>query len=57
MFEDAKFYSNLAEDSRSYGRAKCSECTMFLAVSRLDFDDDLLTAMENAEDYLIDPAA
>ena len=27
---------------------------MFLAISKLDFDDDLLAAMEHADDYLLD---
>ena len=54
MFDDARFYSKLAEDSRSYGRAKCSDCAMYLAISRLDFEDDLLAAIESADDYLID---
>ena len=60
MFDDSRFYNRLAENSRSYGRAKCSDSAMFLAISQLDFDDDLLTAMESEEDYLIEelqPAA
>ena len=57
MFDDARFYSKLAEDSRSYGKAKCSESAMYLAISRLDFEDDLLAAMENSEEYLIDTVA
>ncbi len=60
MFDDARFYNRLAEDSRSYGCAKCSDNAMFLAISRLDFDDDLLAAIDNADDYLIEdqlPAA
>ncbi|MBQ9679620.1 MAG: hypothetical protein IJV48_02925 [Ruminococcus sp.] len=54
MFDDARFYTKLAENSKSYGRAKCSDSTLFLAVSQLDFDDDLLTAMDREEEYLID---
>ena len=54
MFDDARFYSRLAEDSKSYGHAKCSDSTMFLAISRLEFEDDLLDTIENADDYLID---
>lgn len=54
MFDDARFYNRLAESTGSYGRAKCSDCAMFLAISQLDFDDDLLSAMDSAEDYLLD---
>lgn len=60
MFDDARFYNRLAENSRSYGRARCSDSAMFVAISQLDFDDDLLAAMESEEDYLIEelqPAA
>ena len=54
MFDDARFYCRLAENSKSYGKAKCSDSHMFLAISKLDFDDDLLDAMENADEYLLD---
>lgn len=54
MFDDARFYSRLAESSKSYGRAKCSDSAMYLAISQLDFDDDLLAAMEDADAYLLD---
>ena len=54
MFDDARFYNRLAEDSQSYGYAKCSDSAMFLAISRLEFDDDLLDVIENSDDYLID---
>ena len=27
---------------------------MFLSISKLDFEDDLLDAMDNADDYLLD---
>ncbi|WP_316608781.1 hypothetical protein [uncultured Ruminococcus sp.] len=60
MFDDAGFYNRLAENSRSYGRARCSDSAMFVAISQLDFDDDLLAAMESEEEYLIEelqPAA
>lgn len=60
MFDDARFYNRLAENSRSYGRARCSDSAMFVAISQLDFDDDLLAAMESEEEYLIEelqPAA
>ena len=54
MFDDARFYNRLAESSNSYGKAKCSDAPMFIAISALDFDDDLLDVMENAERYLLD---
>lgn len=54
MFEDARFYNRLAEDSASYGKASCDDSAMFLRISRLDFDDDLLAAMEDADSYLLD---
>ncbi len=54
MFDDARFYTRLAENSMSYGKAKCSDSAMFLKISKLDFDDDLLTAIDRAEDYLIE---
>ena len=54
MFDDARFYSRMAEDSRCYGRVKSDESHMFLMISALDFDDDLLNAMEHGDDYLID---
>ena len=53
MFDDARFYCRLAEDSKSYGKAKCNDSAMFLAISKLDFEDDLLDAMDNADDYLL----
>ena len=53
MFDDARFYNSLAESSQSYGKAKCSDSPMFIAISALDFDDDLLVAMEDADGYLI----
>ena len=49
MFDDARFYNRLAENTESYGRAKCSDSAMFLAISRLDFDDDLLSAMDDPD--------
>jgi len=54
MFDDAGFYLKLAESSQSFGKAKCSDSAMFLKISNLDFDDDLLTAIDRAEDYLIE---
>lgn len=57
MFDDARFYCRLAEDSKSYGRASCSDSAMFLAISRLDFEDDLLAAMDNPDAYLLEEAA
>ena len=54
MFDDARFYNQLAENTGSYGKAKCSDSAMFLRISKLDFDDDLLAAMDSAEEYLID---
>lgn len=57
MFDDARFYCRLAENTRSYGKARCTDSAMFLAISKLDFEDDLLSAMDRAEDYLIDTPA
>lgn len=54
MFDDARFYNSLAENSASYGKADCSDSAMFLAISKLDFEDDLLAAMDRAEEYLLD---
>lgn len=53
MFDDARFYCRLAEDSQSYGKAKCTDSAMFLSISKLDFEDDLLDVMDNADDYLL----
>ena len=53
MFDDARFYNSLAESSESYGKAKCSDSPMYIAISALDFDEDLLAAMENADLYLL----
>ena len=57
MFDDARFYCRLAENTRSYGKARCTDNAMFLAISKLDFEDDLLSAMDKAEDYLLDTPA
>lgn len=57
MFDDARFYCRLAENTRSYGKARCTDSAMFLAISKLDFEDDLLSAMDRAEDYLLDTPA
>ena len=53
MFDDARFYSRLAEDSAVYGKADSSDSRMYLAISALDFDDDLLAAIDRAEDFLL----
>ena len=54
MFDDARFYNRLAEDTGSYGKARCSDSAMFIAIGALDFDDDLLVAMDDADAYLLD---
>lgn len=54
MFDDASFYGRLAENSRSYGKLRCDDCAMYLRISALDTEDDLLCAIERAEDFLID---
>lgn len=54
MFDDARFYSRLAENSASYGMVRSDDNRMYLAISALDFDDDLLAAMDRGEDFLID---
>lgn len=54
MFDDARFYSMLARDSRSYGIVRSDDAHMYLRISALDFDDDLLSAMDRVDDYLID---
>ena len=54
MFDDARFYNSLAQDSQSYGRARCADSAMYIAISALDFADDLLDAMENSGAYLLD---
>ena len=53
MFDDARFYSRLAENSRSYGKPNCDDCAMFIKISALDTDDDLLAAMDRADEFLI----
>lgn len=53
MFDDARFYNKLAENSKSYGKARCADNAMYLQISRLDFDNDLLSAIDKAEDYLL----
>ena len=53
MFDDARFYSRLAENSKCYGKVSSDESRMFLTISALDFDDDLLAAMDKADDYLL----
>ena len=54
MFDDARFYSMLAQNSRSYGIVHSDDAYMYLRISALNFDDDLLSAMEEVDDYLID---
>ena len=54
MFDDARFYGKLAENSRTYGKLSCDDCAMFLRISALDTDDDLLAAIDRAEEFLID---
>lgn len=54
MFDDARFYNRLAEDSASYGRVKCSDSAMFLSIGKLELDDDLLSAIDEGECWLID---
>lgn len=53
MFDDARFYGKLAENSRAYGRLSADDSAMYLRISALDTDDDLLAAMEKAEEYLL----
>ena len=54
MFDDARFYVRLAENSCAYGRVRCSDSAMLLRIGALDFSDDLLAAIDRAEDYLLD---
>ncbi len=54
MFDDARFYGKLAENSRTYGKLSCDDCAMFLRISALDTDDDLLAAIDRAEEFLVD---
>ena len=54
MFDDARFYSRLAEDSYSYGKASSSDSPMFIMISAIDFDDDLLSAIDRADEFLLD---
>lgn len=53
MFDDARFYSRLAEDSRSYGYVSSSDCSSRYTFKPQDSDDDLLSAMDRAEEYLL----
>lgn len=53
MFDDAKFYADLAQNAASYGKVRSDESRMFLKLSALDFNDDLLSAIECADDYLL----
>ena len=42
MFDDASFYNRLAESSASYGKAKCADSPMYIAISALDFDAKMM---------------
>lgn len=53
MFDDARFYSRLAENSASYGKVSSDESRLYLMISALDFDDDLLAAIDRADEYLL----
>lgn len=53
MFDDARFYCRLAENSRSYGYADCSDSPMIVSACPKDFENDLLCAMERTEEYLV----
>ena len=53
MFDDARFYSQLAENAASYGKVRSDESRMYLMISALDFEDDLLSAIDRADDYLL----
>ena len=53
MFDDARFYGKLAEDSRSYGYVSCSDFASRKTFKPQDSDDDLLSAMDRAEEYLV----
>ena len=54
MFDDARFYEMLANDPKSCGKKKCADSPMLIAVGAVDLNDDLLDAMEHADDYLLD---
>lgn len=54
MFDDVLFYARLRENAASYGKVRSDESRMYLAISALDFDDDLLAAIDRADDYLLD---
>ncbi len=54
MFDDVRFYVRLAENSRAYGKPCCDDCAMFLRISALDTEDDLLSAIDRADDFLVD---
>lgn len=44
----------MAQDAASYGKVRSDESRMYLAISALDFNDDLLSAIDRADDYLLD---
>ena len=54
MFEDVKIYERQSAKAAIGGKKKCSDNPMFIAIGALDFDDDLLDAMEHADRYLLD---
>lgn len=54
MFDDAIFYCRLAEDPKSYGIESCTESRLYLKISELDVDNDLLDFMESMDDCLLD---
>ena len=54
MFDDARFYAKLAENTRAFGKVRCNDSALYIAISALDTDDDLLAAMERCDDFLLD---
>lgn len=54
MFDDACFYAKLKENAACYGKVRSEESRMYLTISALDFDDDLLAAIDRADDYLLE---
>ena len=49
MFDDARFYCRLAEDPKSYGIESCRESRLYLKISELDVNDDLLDFIESID--------
>lgn len=54
MFDNARFYLRLKGNANSYGKVRSDESRMYLSISALDFDDDLLSAIDRADEYLLD---